>query len=206
MSEYTSKNVNITCKITDEKAPIEGGTDEPPTAISTHINIMFEAISIVHKQLAAISACYATAEERERELRAQVKAAQDELVQVKADKKRLENQLEDVVMRLEKPSRGDMKARSVPPCIIEVLDFMDSRSEDWKGSASQLVDDAGITDIAAQALTRHLNHYNEYLLSRGVRYGYRRTASARIITLKKVECEAPHESGRREGDSCSGSS
>lgn len=199
MSGCTSKNVNIARKTTDEKALIEGELAEPPTAISSHINIMFEAISLVQKQLAAISACYATIEERERELRAQVKAAQDELVQVKADKKRLENQLEDAVMKLEKLSHEDMKERSMPPCILEVLDFMDSRSEDWKGSANQLVDDAGITDIAAQALTRHLNRYKKYLLSRGVRYGYRRTASARIITLAKVECEMPHENKRREG-------
>ena len=107
---------------------------------------------------------------------------------------------------VEKPSREDMKERSVPPCIKEVLDFMGSRSEDWKGSASQLVDDAGITDIIGQVLTKHLNQYKEYLLSRGVKYDYRRTASARIVTLAKVECETSHESGRREGDSCSGSS
>ena len=107
---------------------------------------------------------------------------------------------------VEKASREDMKERSVPPCIKEVLDFMGSRSEDWKGSANQLVDDAGITDIAGQVLTKHLNQYKEYLLSRGVKYDYRHTASARVITLAKVECEASHESGRREGDSCSGSS
>ena len=98
-------------------ALIERETGEAPTAISAHMNALAEGLDLVRKQAAAISACYATVEEREQakskdkldgladqlaEVREKAKASAAELEQAKAEKERLEGDLEDARAEVER--------------------------------------------------------------------------------------------------------
>ena len=96
---------------------IESEINEAPVAISAHMNALAEGLDLVRKQAAAISACYATVEEREQakskdkldgladqlaEVREKAKASAAEVEQAKAEKERLEGDLEDARAEVER--------------------------------------------------------------------------------------------------------
>ena len=105
--------------IPDITALLESETGEAPTAISSHVNTLFEVFDVARKQVAAISACYSTIEEREQakskdkldgladqlaEVRTKAKASAAELEKAKAENDYLQGELENVcaeVARLE---------------------------------------------------------------------------------------------------------
>ena len=100
-------------------ALIEAETNEAPVAISSHVNTLLEVFDVARKQVAAISACYATVEEREQaksqgtitdladqlaEQREKAKASAAELEKAKAENDYLQAELENAcaeVARLE---------------------------------------------------------------------------------------------------------
>ena len=84
---------------------------------------------------------------------------------------------------IEQTSREELREREVPACVLTVLDFMAARPGAWEGTATQLIDDAGLTDATPAVLAKRLNEHRAFLVERGVEYGFRRTATARLITL-----------------------
>lgn len=88
---------------------------------------------------------------------------------------------------IEQTSRDELEERDVPAAVLTVLDFMSARVGSWEGTATQLIGEAGITDITANVIAKHLNEHSAFLAERGIRYGYRRTSTARLITLAKTE-------------------
>lgn len=72
----------------------------------------------------------------------------------------------------------------IPSCILQIEAFMASlKCPDWQGTASDLIEAAGIDGITASALSRALNNNARYLGGHGIRYDCRRCAKARIISL-----------------------
>lgn len=71
-----------------------------------------------------------------------------------------------------------------------VVDFMASRAGNWEGTATQLINEAIIEDVKPQVLTKYLNEHSSFLTKHGLRYRFRRTQNARLVTLEKVALPA----------------
>lgn len=84
---------------------------------------------------------------------------------------------------VEQTSREELREREVPSCVMSVLDFMATRPGAWEGTATQLIADAALDDATPAVLAKRLNEHRTFLAERGVEYGFRRTATARLITL-----------------------
>ena len=83
-------------------------------------------------------------------------------------------------------SREELRERSIPPAVLVVLDFAANRAGSWEGTATRLIEEAGVTGIKANVLAKHLNEHRGFLAERGIVYGFRRTGSARLISLSKT--------------------
>ena len=89
---------------------------------------------------------------------------------------------------VEQTSREELEERDVPAAVLTVLDFMAGRAGNWEGTATQLIDEAGVDDARGNVLAKYLNEHSAFMRGRGVVYGCRRTSTARLISLSKVEC------------------
>ena len=87
---------------------------------------------------------------------------------------------------IEQTSRDELEERDVPAAVLTVLDFMSNRAGNWEGTATQLIDEAGVTDVKSNVLAKFLNEHSAFLHERGTTYDYRRTSTARLITLTKI--------------------
>ena len=87
---------------------------------------------------------------------------------------------------IEQTSREELREREVPTCVLTVLDFMATRPGAWEGTATQLIEDAGLVDATPAVLAKRLNEHHAFLAERGVEYGFHRTATARLITLAHI--------------------
>ncbi|MCB5390652.1 MULTISPECIES: AAA family ATPase [Eggerthella] len=87
---------------------------------------------------------------------------------------------------IEQTSRDELEERDVPAAVLTVLDFMSNRAGNWEGTATQLIDEAGVTDVKSNVLAKFLNEHSAFLHERGTKYDYRRTSTARLITLTKI--------------------
>lgn len=84
-------------------------------------------------------------------------------------------------------TKEELRERAVHPVIFSVLDFVAERAGSWEGTASALVEEAHLEGVASSTITRYLNEHHEFMRDHGVAYGYRRTPSARIISLAKLD-------------------
>lgn len=87
---------------------------------------------------------------------------------------------------IEQTSRDELEERDVPMAVLTVLDFMANRAGNWEGTATQLIEEAGISDQVVNTLSKKLNENSTFLLERGVSYNFHRKGAARLIILKKV--------------------
>lgn len=87
---------------------------------------------------------------------------------------------------VEQTSREELREREVPSCVMSVLDFMATRPGTWEGTATQLIADASLADATPAVLAKRLNEHRTFLAERGVEYGFRRTSTARLITLANI--------------------
>lgn len=96
--------------------------------------------------------------------------------------------LEDCKWELvERTSREELEEREVPSSVVSVADFMTTRAGNWEGTATELIEEAGLVGAKANMMAKLLNEHSEFLAERGLRYGYRRTSTARLISLTKVD-------------------
>ena len=87
---------------------------------------------------------------------------------------------------IEQTSREELREREVPACVLSVLDFMATCPGAWEGTATQLIEAAGLVDATPAVLAKRLNEHRAFLAERGVEYGFHRTATARLITLVHI--------------------
>lgn len=92
---------------------------------------------------------------------------------------------------IEQTSRDELEERDVPASVLTVLDFMANRAGNWEGTPTQLIADSGVVDVKANVLTKYINEHSAFLRERGVAYSFRRTGSARLVTLTKLEAQQP---------------
>lgn len=94
-------------------------------------------------------------------------------------------------------SRAELIERQIPAGVLRVLDFMSNRACDWEGTATQLIEEAGVDDLTPNVLAKRLNESSRYLEKNGLKYDFRRTSNARLIHLRKIHADA--EGGSVEG-------
>lgn len=87
---------------------------------------------------------------------------------------------------IERTSRDELEERDVPVAVLTVLDFMANRAGNWESTATQLIEEAGVADVKTNVLAKFLNEHSAFLHERGIKYDYRRTSAARLITLTKL--------------------
>lgn len=88
---------------------------------------------------------------------------------------------------VEKTSLEELEEREVPDCVLRVLDFMGARQEAWEGTASRLMEAAGIEDVRSNAFGKHLAQHADFLRSRGIEYGRKHTNQGTILSLAVIE-------------------
>ncbi len=91
---------------------------------------------------------------------------------------------------IEQTSTEELREREIPGCVLSVIDFMSGRPGNWEGTSSALLIEAAINDTPPNALPKHLNEHRIFLEERGVIYAQKRTSSARLIVLSKIQPQA----------------
>ena len=88
---------------------------------------------------------------------------------------------------IEKTSLEELEEREVPDCVLRVLDYMGTRQEAWEGTASRLMDDAGIEDVRSNSFGKYLAQHAGFLRSRGIEYGRKHTNQGNVLSLAVIE-------------------
>lgn len=87
---------------------------------------------------------------------------------------------------VEKTSAEELEERSVPEVVLQVLDFARMQSDAWQGSASALVDAAGIEGVKPAVLGKYLAQHRVFLEERGVAYSVRHGRTGNVLTLENM--------------------
>ena len=82
----------------------------------------------------------------------------------------------------------DVRKRETPDFIFRVVSFMTGRSE-WRGNATDLLNEMNDTTTAANAVTKLLNQHHSVLDKSGIEYRYKRTGKSRLIRLLGDGCD-----------------
>lgn len=77
-----------------------------------------------------------------------------------------------------------IRAQSVPDCIVEAARFMAERGESWEGSSTELMEAAQLDAPSAAVLGKWLSQHRAYLAERGIEYRFKATNTKRVITLE----------------------
>ena len=84
----------------------------------------------------------------------------------------------------EKKSEEEMKNEAIPPFLFRLVDFVKSWQE-WTGTATELVEAMGESEVNHISVTRLISHfYYDILVPMGVTYDTKRTGSKRLIMLQ----------------------
>ena len=98
----------------------------------------------------------------------------------------------------EKKSEEEIKNEAIPPFLFRLVNFVKSRQE-WTGTATELVEAMGETEVNHISVTRLISHfYYDILVPMGVIYDTKRTGSKRLIMLQFHE----KNDGNDRNDSC----
>ncbi len=88
---------------------------------------------------------------------------------------------------LERANAIEIRQELTPPFIHRVIAWMPS--EQWQGTATELIEAMSETDIVPTAATKLLNQHHVFLRENGIEYAYHRTRDARLITLTRIISE-----------------
>lgn len=86
----------------------------------------------------------------------------------------------------EKTSAEELAEREVPKCVLRVLDFMEGREGEWKGSAAALMAEAGIEDVSASVFGKRLAQHSTFMADRGVEYSRTHSREGSVLCLKRT--------------------
>ena len=101
------------------------------------------------------------------------------------EEKKLKLRRENVVWEItEELKADDIRKEKVPTFVFQVVDYLMENGE-ISGTISDIMNAVGETELQPGVASKYLiRHYNDVLLPLGISYEYKRTSSARIITLK----------------------
>ena len=83
----------------------------------------------------------------------------------------------------------DVRKHETPKFITRVVSFMAGRGE-WRGNATDLLDEMDDPTTSANAVTKLLNQHHGVLAESGIDYRYNRTGKSRLIRLRSDSCDS----------------
>lgn len=95
---------------------------------------------------------------------------------------------------VEKTSHEELEEREIPDAVMRILDFMAVCPYSWQGTATKLIDEAGIEGVNVAVLGKYLAQHRSFLSSRGISYSRRHEREGNIISLDHI---AVGEGGER---------
>jgi hypothetical protein len=100
------------------------------------------------------------------------------------EEKKLKLRMEGVMWTItEELSADDLRRERIPDFVFQVVDYLLERGT-FQGTATDLLAAVGNTELKANIASKYLTrYYSEVLLPMGIRYEYKKTASARLICL-----------------------
>ena len=69
---------------------------------------------------------------------------------------------------IEKTNAEELAVREVPDCVLRVLDFIEDRGGEWRGSAAALMAEAGVEGVGASVFGKRLAQHSAFMADRGV--------------------------------------
>lgn len=95
---------------------------------------------------------------------------------------------------VEVTSQEELEERAVPDDVLRVVSFMQSRRQQWEGSAAQLMDAAAVEEISLAAFGKHLAQHACFMEGRGVEYRRKHTRNGSVLTLSVRDDNDPPRS------------
>jgi hypothetical protein len=83
----------------------------------------------------------------------------------------------------------DVRKRVTPEFIFRVVSFITGRAE-WRGSATDLLNEMNDTTTMVNTVTKLLNQNYGVLAENGIEYRYNRTGKSRLIRLRGDGCDS----------------
>lgn len=87
---------------------------------------------------------------------------------------------------IEKTSAEEIAVREVPECVLKVLDFMEGRGGEWRGSAAALMAAAGIEGVTPSVFGKRPAQHSAFMADRGVKYERTHTREGAVLSLKHI--------------------
>lgn len=87
---------------------------------------------------------------------------------------------------IEKTSAEELAVREVPDCVLRVLDFIEDRGGEWRGSAAALMAEAGIEGVGASVFGKRLAQHSALMADRGVEYSRTHGREGSVLCLKRL--------------------
>ena len=86
---------------------------------------------------------------------------------------------------VERKDMEDIRREEIPKFVFRLVDFI-SETNEWQGTATELITQMNETDITPNVVTKMLARFSaEVLQPQGVEYKTKRTGTSRLIYLKK---------------------
>ena len=97
---------------------------------------------------------------------------------------------EDCVWELVEERNGDdLTDAAIPPFLLKIMAFMQDKAR-WEGTATELLEAVGETDVKPTSVTHALGeYYYELLQPQGIGYDTRRTGQSRLICLTRSDSD-----------------
>ena len=91
---------------------------------------------------------------------------------------------------IELTSEEELEEREIPDCVLRVVDFMTSSTDQlWSGSVGELIDAAAVESVTTATFGKFLAQHSLFMRFRGVAYNKKHTSAGQVITLERVACE-----------------
>lgn len=87
---------------------------------------------------------------------------------------------------IEKTSAEELAVREVPDCVLKVLDFMEGRGGEWKGSAAALMAEADIEGVNVSVFGKRLAQHSPLMEDRGVEYSRTHGREGSVLCLRRL--------------------
>lgn len=97
---------------------------------------------------------------------------------------------EDCVWELvEERNEEELADAAIPPFLLKIMAFMQDKTR-WEGTATELLEAVGETDVKPNSVTHALGeYYYELLQPQGIGYDTRRTGQSRLICLTRCDSD-----------------
>lgn len=74
----------------------------------------------------------------------------------------------------------------VPDCVLKVLDFVEGREGEWRGSAAALMAEAGVEGVGTSVFGKRLAQHSAFMADQGVEYSRTHGREGSVLCLRRL--------------------